>query len=172
VNLGQARKTDYAPAGPDIIDGQQETGVHSKAFTESEGGCCIGGLATKRQATNSVAQVIRWDRCAQGQNGHTQWEAQQHLHRSTSDLGHAQSSRLGCDWLPASCCWEATIMHPCAQSWFHADKGRGEFHNREFRLFPQQNSHQLGLSHTTYTCAFKPGCLTSHNWLHTPDCKV
>jgi len=26
--------------------------------------------------------------------------------------------------------------------------------------------------HTTYTCAFKPGCLMSHNWLHTPDCKV
>jgi len=28
------------------------------------------------------------------------------------------------------------------------------------------------LLHTTYTCAFKPGCLMSHNWLHTPDCKV
>ena len=28
------------------------------------------------------------------------------------------------------------------------------------------------LVHTTYTCAFKPGCLMSHNWLHTPDCKV
>ncbi len=26
--------------------------------------------------------------------------------------------------------------------------------------------------HTTYTCAFKPGCLMSHNWLHTPDCKL
>ncbi len=23
-----------------------------------------------------------------------------------------------------------------------------------------------------YTCAYKPGCLVSHNWLHTPDCKV
>ena len=23
-----------------------------------------------------------------------------------------------------------------------------------------------------YTCASKPGCLMSHNWLHTPDCKV
>ena len=23
-----------------------------------------------------------------------------------------------------------------------------------------------------YTCAFKPGCLMSHNWLHTPDCMV
>jgi len=30
----------------------------------------------------------------------------------------------------------------------------------------------LVLLHTTYTCAFKPGCLMSHNWLHTPDCKV
>jgi len=26
--------------------------------------------------------------------------------------------------------------------------------------------------HTTYTCAFKRGFLMSHNWLHTPDCKV
>jgi len=25
---------------------------------------------------------------------------------------------------------------------------------------------------TTYTCVFKPGCLTSHNWLHTQDCKA
>ena len=25
---------------------------------------------------------------------------------------------------------------------------------------------------TTYTCAFKSDCLMSHNWLHTPDCKV
>ena len=24
------------------------------------------------------------------------------------------------------------------------------------------------LSHITYTCVFKPGCLMSHNWLHTP----
>ena len=30
----------------------------------------------------------------------------------------------------------------------------------------------LVLLHTTYTCALKPGCLMSHNWLHTPDCKV
>ena len=30
----------------------------------------------------------------------------------------------------------------------------------------------LVLLHTTYTCTFKPGCLMSHNWLHTPDCKV
>jgi len=30
----------------------------------------------------------------------------------------------------------------------------------------------LVLSHTTYTCAFKTGCLMSHNWLHTPDCKL
>jgi len=28
------------------------------------------------------------------------------------------------------------------------------------------------LLHTTRTCAFKPGCLASHNWLHTPDCKI
>ena len=33
-------------------------------------------------------------------------------------------------------------------------------------------SHQLVFLHTTYTCAFKPGCLMSHNWLHTPDCKL
>ncbi len=31
---------------------------------------------------------------------------------------------------------------------------------------------RLLLSHTTYTCAFKPGCLMSHKWLHTPDCKL
>ena len=30
----------------------------------------------------------------------------------------------------------------------------------------------LVLSHITYTCAFKPGCLMSHNWLHNSDCKV
>ena len=23
-----------------------------------------------------------------------------------------------------------------------------------------------------HTCAFKPGCLMSHNWLHNPDCKI
>ena len=30
----------------------------------------------------------------------------------------------------------------------------------------------LVLLYTIYTCAFKPGRLMSHNWLHTPDCKV
>ena len=25
------------------------------------------------------------------------------------------------------------------------------------------------LLHNTYTCAFKPGCLMSHNWFHTPN---
>ena len=24
----------------------------------------------------------------------------------------------------------------------------------------------------TFTCASKPGCLMSHIWLHTPDCKA
>ncbi len=43
------------------------------------------------------------------------------------------------------------------------------YQQRDLRLFFEQNSHQLGF---VYTCAFKPGCLMSHNWLHTPDCKV
>ncbi len=34
-----------------------------------------------------------------------------------------------------------------------------------------QTSRWLVLLHTTYTCAFKPGCLMSHNWPHTPVCK-
>jgi len=34
------------------------------------------------------------------------------------------------------------------------------------------SSTSLVLLHTTYTCAFQPGCLMSHNWLHTPDCKL
>ncbi len=44
------------------------------------------------------------------------------------------------------------------------------------------NKHLLGSStsvvhdnpclDTTYTCAFKPECLMSHSWLHTPDCEV
>jgi len=38
--------------------------------------------------------------------------------------------------------------------------------------FSNRTPTSLVLSHTTYTCAFKPGCLISHNWLHTPDCKV
>ena len=38
--------------------------------------------------------------------------------------------------------------------------------------FLNRTPTSLVLSHTTYTCAFKPGCLMSHNWLHTPDCKV
>ena len=28
------------------------------------------------------------------------------------------------------------------------------------------------LLRTTYTCAFMPGCLMSHNWLHAPDCEI
>ena len=36
-----------------------------------------------------------------------------------------------------------------------------------------QNFINLLLSlHGKQTCAFKPGCLMSHSWLHTPDCKV
>ena len=38
--------------------------------------------------------------------------------------------------------------------------------------FSHRTLTSLILSHTTYTCAFQPGCLMSHNWLHTPDCKV
>ena len=38
--------------------------------------------------------------------------------------------------------------------------------------FPNKTPTSLVLLHTTYTCAFKPGCLMSHYWLHTPDCKL
>ena len=37
--------------------------------------------------------------------------------------------------------------------------------------FSNRTPTSLVLLHTTYTCAFKPGCLMSHYWLHTPDCK-
>ncbi len=46
-----------------------------------------------------------------------------------------------------------------------------DYQQRDIRLFYEQNSHQV-LLHTTYTYAFKPGCLMSHYWLHTPDCKL
>jgi len=38
--------------------------------------------------------------------------------------------------------------------------------------FSNRTPTSLVLLHTTYTCAFKPGCLMSHCWLHTPDCKL
>lgn len=41
-----------------------------------------------------------------------------------------------------------------------------------FGSFASKAPTSLVLSHTTYPCAFKPGCLTSHNWLHTLDCTV
>ncbi len=46
------------------------------------------------------------------------------------------------------------------------------YQQRDLRLFSSRIPTSLVLLHTTYTCAFKPGCLMSHNWLHTPDCKV
>ncbi len=36
----------------------------------------------------------------------------------------------------------------------------------------KRTSTSLVLLHTAYVCAFKPGCLMSHNWLHTSDCNV
>ncbi len=36
----------------------------------------------------------------------------------------------------------------------------------------QTETHQLSLLHITHICAFKPGGLMSHNWLHTSACKV
>ena len=38
--------------------------------------------------------------------------------------------------------------------------------------FSNRTPTSMILLHTTYTCGFKPGCLMSHNWLHTPDSKV
>jgi len=32
--------------------------------------------------------------------------------------------------------------------------------------------HSKGHLSFNYTCVYKPGCLTSHKWLHTSDCKV
>ena len=44
-------------------------------------------------------------------------------------------------------------------------------HCRSLHIF-ENCFAQIRLFQSTYTCAFKPGCLMSHNWLHTPDCKV
>lgn len=64
-------------------------------------------------------------------------------------------------------------------------KGAREQHAVTFVLDPgsiclslQHNADQMFLvanyihlwSPTTVTCAFMPGCLTSHIWLPTPDC--
>ena len=46
------------------------------------------------------------------------------------------------------------------------------YQQRDIRLFLNRTPTSLVLSHTTLTCASKPGCLMSHDWLHTPDCKT
>lgn len=38
--------------------------------------------------------------------------------------------------------------------------------------FLNKTPTSLVLSHSTYTCAYKPGCLMSHKWLYTPDCET
>ncbi len=44
----------------------------------------------------------------------------------------------------------------------------GPNYQRDIRLFFEQDSHQLGfVAHHIHLCL--PGCLMSHNWLHTPD---
>ncbi len=43
---------------------------------------------------------------------------------------------------------------------------------RELAASERILSTSLVLSHIIYTCAFKPGCIMSHDCLHTPDCKV
>jgi len=57
---------------------------------------------------------------------------------------------------------EASISHYLAQT----------TNNGTLGSFSSRIPISLVLLHTTYTCASKPGCLMSHNWLHTPDCKV
>jgi len=57
---------------------------------------------------------------------------------------------------------EVSISHYLAQT----------TNNGTLGSFSSRIPTSLVLLHTTYTCAFKPGCLMSHNWLHTPDCKV
>ena len=39
-------------------------------------------------------------------------------------------------------------------------------------LFSEQTHSSLGLLHDFFPCAFRPGCLMSHIWLHTPGCTV
>ena len=53
-----------------------------------------------------------------------------------------------------------TVVHQCASN------------NGTLGSFSNSVPTSLFLLHTPYTCAFKPGCLMSHNWLHTPDYKV
>ncbi len=44
--------------------------------------------------------------------------------------------------------------------------------NETLGSFSNKTPTSLILLHATYTCAFEPGCLMSHSWLHTPDCKL
>ncbi len=46
------------------------------------------------------------------------------------------------------------------------------YQQRTLGSFSNTTPTSLVLLHTTYTCAFKLGCLLSHNWLHTPDCRL
>jgi len=48
----------------------------------------------------------------------------------------------------------------------------GQNHQQTLGCFSNRTPTSLVLLHTTYTCAFKPVCLLSHNWLYTPDCKA
>jgi len=65
-----------------------------------------------------------------------------------------------CSFFTASL--EVSISHYLAQT----------TNNGTLGSFLSRIPTSLVLLHTTYTCAFKSGCLMSHNWLHTPDCKV
>ena len=51
----------------------------------------------------------------------------------------------------------------------------GNLYKNRMGLNMDQTTNELVSLHYTLTsvdCAFKPGCLMSHNWLHTPDYKA
>ena len=83
--------------------------------------------------------------------------------------------------------WPQVTAMPCCKkvAWQAQDGSASKLHERAcecWQLPFQELSayagcaahglHSMLVLHSTFSCAFRPGCLIGHAWLHTVDCEV
>jgi hypothetical protein len=171
----QGRQSTQGSTGSTYTQQEQQTGPQGFFSRESKA-AQNAGPGNEVSASQYTSEAGNWT------TGDTGNQAAHSYQRQTSDQGRrAQENQTNQSTMQTfdnqsvslTLIVPSALVRPWSTCMQSSNCMQSKTHCKGLRSTLQAHDNTECLSMLEcMTCAFKPGCLMSHNWLHTPDCKV
>jgi len=171
----QGRQSTQGSTGSTYSQQEQQTGP-TGFFSRESKSAQDAGPGNEVSASQYTSEAGNWT------TGHTGNQAAHSYERQTSDQGRrAQESQTNQSTMQTFNNQSVSLSLIVPSAFYDPDQLVCSLHTacnpkriaKDWDQHPRAHDDLECLSMVEcITCAFKPGCLMSHNWLHIADCKV